>query len=436
MVLVIVGLTAAYVLLRETSSPAQRVADANPPVAAVATAKVQDRVLESSITLQGTVTGGTVTDATIPTLASGTDAVVTRAAPESGATVTGGDLLYAVSDEPVFVLQGSLPLYRTITPGMTGSDVAALQAGLAAAGHRSSDASGYYGWSTGQAVRAMWQAAGFTPPRPDGIDDELDSARQAVDAAEPGPARSQAIEKLRSVQAKDGPVVLLGSITMVAQLPATVVDSQAAVGATVSGGAPLSLAYGAPVVKLDATAAQAGQVPVGASSVVHLTDGTSVKGTVIADLSVPDGGADTSGAEASASGDTLSGSGSAGPPVTSDSAPTQDGTSGSSGASSSSAGADQPEVLVRPSKALPADAVGKPVSAEIVLATTNTSVQAVPVSAVRVRDDGTNEVIVAEGGESHPVKITTGVTIGGWVQVAGSRPRLRTGASVIVGSGD
>jgi hypothetical protein len=60
------------------------------------------------------------------------------ALPAAGQVVRQGQVLYQVSGAPVVLLYGSTPAYRTLSSGMTGADVAELNADLVALGYATS----------------------------------------------------------------------------------------------------------------------------------------------------------------------------------------------------------------------------------------------------------------------------------------------------------
>ena len=55
--------------------------------------------------------------------------------PEAGQVIEQGHVIYRVDDEPVVLLYGSTPAYRTVSTGMTGADVTELNADLVALGY-------------------------------------------------------------------------------------------------------------------------------------------------------------------------------------------------------------------------------------------------------------------------------------------------------------
>lgn len=82
---------------------------------------------------------------------------------EPGAEVDNGDLLYEVNHEPVVLLTGSVPSYRTLQRSDTGDDVAVLQAALVRLGYDPDglvEIDGQFGALTEDMVEAWQQAIG------------------------------------------------------------------------------------------------------------------------------------------------------------------------------------------------------------------------------------------------------------------------------------
>ncbi|WP_329619411.1 peptidoglycan-binding protein [Streptomyces sp. NBC_01255] len=76
--------------------------------------------------------------------------------PASGAEITRGKALYAVDNQPVVVLYGSLPAYRALAKGSEGPDVRQLEENLAALGYTGFAPDEEYTDATARAVR-RWQ---------------------------------------------------------------------------------------------------------------------------------------------------------------------------------------------------------------------------------------------------------------------------------------
>jgi multidrug efflux system membrane fusion protein len=126
---------------------AQEQAEAStPPVTAV----VDQRTLVDTETKDGELGYGDTT-----THASRLSGTVTALAAE-GAKVTRGKALYRIDDDPVVLLYGSLPAYRTLSSGDTGRDVKQFEKNLWALGYRGFTVDRTYTSATADAVRD-WQ---------------------------------------------------------------------------------------------------------------------------------------------------------------------------------------------------------------------------------------------------------------------------------------
>jgi peptidoglycan hydrolase-like protein with peptidoglycan-binding domain len=117
----------------------------------IATGTVERRTLAEHVTATGTI--GYACEATVLARLSGT----VTALPAVGDVVGRGERLYAVSGEPVLLMYGAVPAYRTLRDGVTeGQDVEQLERNLAHLGYSPGVVDGDYTWETAEAVRA-WQ---------------------------------------------------------------------------------------------------------------------------------------------------------------------------------------------------------------------------------------------------------------------------------------
>lgn len=73
-----------------------------------------------------------------------------------GSIVAQGQPVYAVDGEPVVLIHGTMPPYRTLEPGLSGPDVQQLEEALAALGYTGFQVDDEYHGSTADAV-AQWQ---------------------------------------------------------------------------------------------------------------------------------------------------------------------------------------------------------------------------------------------------------------------------------------
>lgn len=105
---------------------------APPAAAAVSTTTVVRTNLSNSQTLPGSLGFGTASTVT----GKGTGTITSL--PQAGTTISRGQALYGVDDQPVIVFYGSSPLYRTLsvaTPPMQGPDVKVVSDNLRALGY-------------------------------------------------------------------------------------------------------------------------------------------------------------------------------------------------------------------------------------------------------------------------------------------------------------
>ena len=88
------------------------------------------------------------------------------ALPAVGQVVRQGQVLYQVSGVPVVLLYGSTPVYRSLSEGMTGRDVAELNADLVALGYATRSeldpTSDYFSSATANALEKLQVALGVT----------------------------------------------------------------------------------------------------------------------------------------------------------------------------------------------------------------------------------------------------------------------------------
>ena len=161
----IIGLVAissvSWWLGSRAQSPSQAAARAAEPSASWITARVERRVLASTVVLRGDVRPEVSLVVGVPSSVEGAG-VVTRVPPSVGSEVAEGSVLLGVSGRPVFVLRGGVPVYRSLKPGMSGADVAQLQAALVRLGFRP-ETSGVFGEATKVAVSKFYAQAGFEP---------------------------------------------------------------------------------------------------------------------------------------------------------------------------------------------------------------------------------------------------------------------------------
>ncbi|PZF80331.1 peptidoglycan-binding domain-containing protein [Jiangella anatolica] len=159
-----------------------------------------------------------------------------------GSVVGQGQPVYAVDGEPVVLIHGTVPPYRTLEPGVTGPDVAQLESALAALGYTGFKVDDEYHGSTADAVEE-WQ-------------DDL------------------GVEETGTVGTDE---IVVAAADIRVAVPALVP------GATLGGNAPVLTYTGTtPVVVVGLDPAQQHLVAPGTAATVLLPDGTSAAATVSA----------------------------------------------------------------------------------------------------------------------------------------------------------
>lgn len=164
----VAGVVFVWWIAANSVSPEQAAADASPPPAAVATARVERRVVADIVAVRADVVPASAIEISATV---GSDvarlSVVTDVFVRPGDRVESGDALVALSDRPIIALHGDVPLYRDLDRGSTGRDVERLQAGLRSAGATiPADETGTVGDDTIKAVTALYEPLGYDVPSP------------------------------------------------------------------------------------------------------------------------------------------------------------------------------------------------------------------------------------------------------------------------------
>ncbi|WP_199521517.1 hypothetical protein [Jiangella anatolica] len=167
------------------TSPADAIARTAAPEASEVTVPVELRTLESEVVTRGDVTAAGAVAVTPETGGLETPPIVTGQVPAVGAEIAEGAALLEIVGRPLIALAGELPMYRSLRPGMSGPDVAQLEAVLDRLGLDPGEVDDEYTSSTGNAVAELFERIGYEPPEPDPqAQSELDAANDQVDQAE------------------------------------------------------------------------------------------------------------------------------------------------------------------------------------------------------------------------------------------------------------
>jgi peptidoglycan hydrolase-like protein with peptidoglycan-binding domain len=186
-----------WVAAAQIKSPAQVAAETEPPVPSLITVPVEEMVISNDVVTRGTVRFEQPESITVSSVAlEGVSPVVTQM-PKIGDEFVEGDVLYEIAGRPAFVLEGDLPLFRTVRIGDEGEDVAQLQEALARLGFEPGEIDGVYGDETEDAVVAFYESRGYEPlEATDAAREAYTSARDSYNASKDSVADAQ-----RSVEA-------------------------------------------------------------------------------------------------------------------------------------------------------------------------------------------------------------------------------------------
>ena len=181
---VVIAAAVGWVAGTRIKSPAQVAAEAEPPEPSLITVSVQRMVIANDVVTRGTVRFDEPEAVTAPALALPELSPVVTYVAAVGDQLAEGAVLFELAGRPTFVLQGDLPLFRTVQPGDKGEDISQLQTALTRLGFDPGVVDGWYGALTEAAVRDFYESRGYQPLPPDpALLDEVEALEDAVDSA-------------------------------------------------------------------------------------------------------------------------------------------------------------------------------------------------------------------------------------------------------------
>ncbi len=172
-----------WVLGQRIKSPAEAAAEKAAPEPSLITVPTEMRELSSRVVVRGTVvsSGSTAIGVSGSTLGA---SLLTRLPLGEGDPLEEGDVALEVAGRPVLVLQGDLPEFRSLAPGMEGPDVRQLELALARLGYNPGTIDDTYSVSTGEAVADLYEDAGYSANEPSREEKgQLDLAEESVSEA-------------------------------------------------------------------------------------------------------------------------------------------------------------------------------------------------------------------------------------------------------------
>lgn len=384
-------------------SPADAAADREPPVASLITVPVEKRSLTSTVTTQGSVTYGKAQPITLTgTVAAGDGEagpqLVTKTA-TAGRTLREGDVLLEINGRPVFVLEGKVPMYRTLVKGAEGDDVRQLRAALRRlAPGRGVASAGPLNDSTLGAIGAFYKKRGYEAAAPTTAQKaQLRLLERAVAGtkAAGGQPLADAQADLAEFRRTYGISVPSGEVLFLPDLPTRLTTVTAKTGTTPTG--PVGTVAD-PSLVVNATVATEDAELLATGMTATLQDAAG--GTLTARLTGM----------------------------------------GAQYATKTAEEGEDPAALGVPLQLKPADAKkaaalqGQSVQVRITVGDTGGDVLAVPVAAVFTASDGQSRVtVLTETNQTRDVPVTLGLTAGGQVAVSPhDGARLSEGDRVVV----
>ncbi|MGH8603007.1 MAG: peptidoglycan-binding domain-containing protein, partial [Gammaproteobacteria bacterium] len=162
--LVAVVAVGAWVASSRIESPAEAAARTAPPTPSPILVPVEERVLSSNIVTRGTARFGLPQPISLaPSVLKANAAGLITTLPLLNTQFKEGDVMLTASGRPLLVLQGQVPAFRDLVPGISGKDVRQLEQGLERLGFDPGPVDGTFDQRTSAAVANWYTSAGYEP---------------------------------------------------------------------------------------------------------------------------------------------------------------------------------------------------------------------------------------------------------------------------------
>lgn len=387
-------------------SPAEAAARTAPPTPSPILVPVEERVLTSDIITRGTARFGLPQPISLAPSPLKSEMGVITTLPERGAQLDEGEVLLTSSGRPAFVLQGDIPVYRDLFPGLIGEDVRQLEAALERLRFDPGPVDGVFDEATTAAVADWYSSAGYVSFAATGeqlanlrnLEDELALAVNEKAVAENAQADEREVEwltflvdrlteEVEAARRKAEAPVPMDEIVFVSAFPIRVQEITAQVGDPASG----------PVLVVTNN-----QLAIDSS--LPLAEAPLVKPGMTVAIDEPDLGLQATGVVSRVAG-----------------APGTDGVDGYH---------VYFEVLVDET---PLTLEGVSLRLTIPVESTGGAVTVVPVSALFLAPDGTSRVQVEKDGSLEFIVVKPGLSADGFVEVTPEDGTLSAGQLVLVG---
>jgi hypothetical protein len=392
----------AFMVGSHIKSPAQAAATAKPPPLSTITVPIQKEILKSEVTFRGNVVETNPISITPPTIGAGELPVVTGNYVKTGDKVNLGSVLLAISDQPIILMQGTIPAFRNMQYQDQGPDIAELQNNLVELGFSiGNDQTGLYGIDTAKAVKELFSSLGFQPNMSEfSIPNTSKSSGKTTKANSTSKATGAVIQNSSGQSDTLVPLatVPLGEIVFLPNLPTYVISDKTSLGEKLVG---------------ISQEGNTGLITLG-------SDNLSVTGQV----SSLDGQSLRVGMEA-----TLADN------ITNKKWPAKI-TKISQATSQGNSGIPEVNVSLSPSatNTLPQSELGNNLQVILTTASTSHPVFVVPIAAVYARQNGSSFITVIKHNHPINIKINVGLDVSGNVEVTPIDSTISAGEQVVVGA--
>ncbi len=161
---VAVAAAAGWLAGSRIESPAEAAARTAPPTSSPILVPVEERVLSSSIVTRGTARFGLPQPISLaPSALKANSPGLITTLPLLNTQLKEGDVMLTASGRPVLVLEGRIPAFRDLVPGISGEDVHQLVQGLKRLGFDPGPMDGTYDEQMSAAVAKWYTSAGYEP---------------------------------------------------------------------------------------------------------------------------------------------------------------------------------------------------------------------------------------------------------------------------------
>jgi len=159
----------SWIISSRIQSPADIALRSAAPTPSLIFAVVEKRVLVTNIVTRGTARFGLPQTITIAPSPLKSQVGVITEIPKFNTQLKEGAVVLSASGRPLFILQGKIPIYRDLAPGMSGDDVLQLKQGLKRLGFFTGIVNKNYDQKTSLAVTRWYKSKAWKPFGPTSV---------------------------------------------------------------------------------------------------------------------------------------------------------------------------------------------------------------------------------------------------------------------------